>query len=34
MPDPGYADNPPGCLLVVVGLFVLFVLAVILKSCL
>ena len=34
MPDPGYADNPPGCLLVMVGLFVLFVLALILQSCL
>ena len=34
MPDPGYADNPPGCLLVAVGLFALFVLALILQSCL
>lgn len=34
MPDPDYADNPAGCLLVVIGLFLLFLLALVLQSCL
>ncbi len=34
MPDPDYAGNPPGCFHVVIGLFILFFLALILKSCL
>jgi len=34
MPDPGYADNPPGCMLLIVGGVVLFILALIVQSCL
>ncbi len=33
MPDPGYADGPPGFLLLVIGLFVLFIVALVLQSC-
>jgi len=34
MPDPGYADNPSGCLALVIGLAVIFFIALILQSCL
>jgi hypothetical protein len=34
MPEPNYADNPPGCFFVLLGLIVLSMVALILKSCL
>jgi len=34
MPEPGYADNPPGCLHLLVGLAVILVAMLILRSCL
>jgi len=34
MPDPGYADDPSGCFPLLIGLLLIFFVAVILKSCL
>ena len=34
MPDPGYADNPPGCFALLIGLVLIFFVALILRSCL
>lgn len=33
MPDPDYAGNPPGCFHLLVGLVVIFIVALVLKSC-
>jgi len=34
MPEPGYADNPPGCFHLLLGLVVILVAVLIFRSCL
>ena len=34
MPEPGYASDPPGCLPVLIGLILIVIVALIIKSCL